>query len=151
MGVAEWTGTYGIHHWRILWSSYRRLTWMGLEPRNTEFPSDALTNLAIKPWVQLALRANVLQLLQFRRLFSVKFHFGHCYVSRRVCFLIELYIFAKFMQQCPKLIKLPYLKREKKCFKILSINYYYVEFSKNGVINVVLGFFMRSSSWRLPD
>ena len=24
MNVAEWPDTFGIHHWRILWSSYRK-------------------------------------------------------------------------------------------------------------------------------
>ena len=42
---------YGIHHWRIVWSSYRKLAWVGFEPTATEFRSDALTDWAIKPWV----------------------------------------------------------------------------------------------------
>ena len=54
MTVAERTDTYGIHHWRILWSSYRKLAWVGFEPTTTEFRSDALTDWAIRPWVQLA-------------------------------------------------------------------------------------------------
>ena len=73
----EWVDTYGIHHWRILWSSYRRLVWLGFEPTTTEFRSDALTEWAIRSWVQLALRANFVQLFQFHHLFSVKFHFGY--------------------------------------------------------------------------
>ena len=67
-----------IHHWRILWSSYRKLAWVGFKPTTSEFRSDALTEWAIRPWVQLALRANFVQLLQFHRLFSVTFHFGYC-------------------------------------------------------------------------
>ena len=47
MSVAEWVDTYGIHHWRILWSSYRKLAWVGFEPTTTEFRSDALTDWAI--------------------------------------------------------------------------------------------------------
>ena len=69
---------YGIHHRRILWSSCRKLARVGSEPTTTEFRSDALTDWAIRPWVQLALRANFVQLLQFHRLFSVTFHFGYC-------------------------------------------------------------------------
>ena len=46
--------------------SYRKLAWVGFE-----FRSDALTDWAIWPWVQLALRANFVQLLQFHVLFSV--------------------------------------------------------------------------------
>ena len=69
---------YGIHHQKILWSSYRKLAWVGFEPTTTEFRSDALIDWAITPWVQLALRPNFVQQLQFHRLFSVTFHFGCC-------------------------------------------------------------------------
>ena len=69
---------YGIHHRRILWSSYRKLAWEGFEPTTTEFRSDALTDSAIRSWVQLTLRANFVLLLQFHRLFSVRFHIGYC-------------------------------------------------------------------------
>ena len=55
--------TYGIYHWKILSSSYRRLAWAGFEPTTTEFHSDALTNWAIRPWVHFALRANFVQLI----------------------------------------------------------------------------------------
>ena len=72
------TDTHGIHHWMVIWSSYRKLAWIGFEPTTTEFCSDAVTDWAIKPWVQLTLRANFIQLLQFHRLFSVRFHFGYC-------------------------------------------------------------------------
>ena len=50
---------YGIHHWRMIWSSYRKLAWVGFEPTTTEFRSDALTDWAIRPWVQLALRVQL--------------------------------------------------------------------------------------------
>ena len=69
---------YGIHHWQIVWSSYRKLAWVEFEPMTTEFRSDALTDWAFRPWVQLALRANFVQLSQFHRLFSVIFHFSSC-------------------------------------------------------------------------
>ena len=75
MSVAEWADIYGIHYWRILWSSYRKLAWVGFEPATTEFRSYSLTDWAIRPWVQLALRINLLQLLQFHRLFSATFHY----------------------------------------------------------------------------
>ena len=78
MSVAEWTDIHGIHHWRIVWSSYRNLAWVGFEPIATEFRSDALTDWAIRSWVQVALRANFVQLHQFHRLFNVRFHFGCC-------------------------------------------------------------------------
>ena len=55
MSVAESADTYGIHHWQILWSSYRKLVQVGFEPTTTEFHSDAQTDWAIRPWVQLAL------------------------------------------------------------------------------------------------
>ena len=70
---------YGIHHWQILWSSCRKLAWVEFEPTTTKFRSHALTDWAIIwPRVQLRLRANFVQLLQFHRLFSVTFHFGYC-------------------------------------------------------------------------
>ena len=74
-----------IQHWRILWSCYRKLAWAGLEPTTTEFRSDSLSDWAIRPWVQLALRVNFVhfvQLPQFHCLFSVVFHF----VSRHFYF-----------------------------------------------------------------
>ena len=37
MSVAEWTDACGIHHWRIIWSSYRKLTWVGFEPTIMNF------------------------------------------------------------------------------------------------------------------
>ena len=70
--------SYGIHHWRILWSSYRKLAWVEFEPTTTEFCSDTLTNWAIRPRVQLVLRAIFVQLLQFHCLFSVRFLFLYC-------------------------------------------------------------------------
>ena len=54
IGVAEWTDIHGIHHWKILRSSYRKLTWMECELRTAEFHSDALTDWAIRSWIQLA-------------------------------------------------------------------------------------------------
>ena len=52
--------------------------WVGFEPTTTQFHSDALTDWAITPWIQLALRANLVKVLQLHRLFSVRFHFGFC-------------------------------------------------------------------------
>ena len=62
----------------ILRSSYRKLAWVEFEPKTIEFHSDALTNWAIRPWVQLAFRAYFVQLLQFHVLLNVIFHFGYC-------------------------------------------------------------------------
>ena len=71
MSLAEWIGTYSIHHQRSLWNSYRKLAWEEFDPTTTEFRSDALTDWAIRPWVQVALRAHFVQLLQFHILSSV--------------------------------------------------------------------------------
>ena len=30
--VKSYIYIYGIHHWRIIWSSYRKLAWVGFEP-----------------------------------------------------------------------------------------------------------------------
>ena len=76
MSVAEWADTYAIHQWQILWSRSRTLTWVGFEPTTTEFLSNTLNHWTLRPWVQLAFRANFVQLLQFHLLFSVIFHFG---------------------------------------------------------------------------
>ena len=38
MSEAEWTDTYGIHHWRILRSIYRKLTWVVFEPNSHWIP-----------------------------------------------------------------------------------------------------------------
>ena len=51
---------------------------VGVEPTTTEFHSDSLTDWAIRPWIQFALRLDFVQSLQFHRLFSVRFHFGYC-------------------------------------------------------------------------
>ena len=40
--VAELNDTYGIHHYRILWSSFAMLTLVDLECKATEFRSDTL-------------------------------------------------------------------------------------------------------------
>ena len=72
MSVAGWTHTYGIHHLSIFRSSYRKLAWMGFSPTTTEFCSDDLTGWATRPWVQLTLRANFVQLIQFHLLLSVQ-------------------------------------------------------------------------------
>ena len=56
--------TGGTQQWRIFRSSYIKLAWLRFEPTTTEFCSDALTDWAFKPWVQLVLRGNSLQLLQ---------------------------------------------------------------------------------------
>ena len=78
MSVAEESDTYGIQHWKTLWSSYRKLARVGFEPTSAKFCSDALTDWAIRQQVQFALRASFVQLIQFHRLFSVTFHFVHC-------------------------------------------------------------------------
>ena len=77
---------YIYHHWRILWTSYRKLARVGFEPTTAELRSDVLTHWAIRLWARLAPRANFVQLLQFHRLFSVRFQFGYCFVSRHVYF-----------------------------------------------------------------
>ena len=60
---------------------------MGFEPMTTEFGLDTLTDRVIRPWVQLALRANFMQLLQFQ-LFVQYSHlvFAIVFVIRHICF-----------------------------------------------------------------
>ena len=83
--------TYGIHYWRKFRNSYKKLAWVGFEPMNTEFRSDALGNWAIRPCVQLALRANFVQLLQVH-LFVECSHFilAIAFFSRHICFKRKL-------------------------------------------------------------
>ena len=64
---------YSIYIYR---GSYRKLTWLRVALTITEFRSDFLTDWAIRPWDQLALRANFVQLLQF--------YFGLC--LRQICY-----------------------------------------------------------------
>ena len=73
--VAEWIDTRGIHHWKISSISYREFSPVEVNPRTTQFHSDALTDWATWPWVQLALRAKFVQLLQFHLFFSVHISF----------------------------------------------------------------------------
>ena len=52
MSVAEWIQDTNVtHHWRILWSSYKKLDWEGFEHTTTEFRSDVLTDWPIRTWV----------------------------------------------------------------------------------------------------
>ena len=62
--VTKWIN---IDHFfsRFFSSSYRKLAWVGFEPKTNEFRSDALTDWVIRPCVQLAFRTNFVQLLQF--------------------------------------------------------------------------------------
>ena len=60
-------------------------------PLNTESLSDALTDGAMRPWVQLALRANFVQVLQFHLLFSVLFHFGYCLLQSPRLFELKVF------------------------------------------------------------
>ena len=67
------------------WSSYRKLTWVRFEPTTTEFCSDALTDWDIRPWVQLALIAKFVRLLQFHLFvqcshFILAIVFASCYI-----------------------------------------------------------------------
>ena len=51
--AVEWIDTYAIQSWKIVRSRYRKLAWVGLGSITTEFHSDALTDWAISPCVQL--------------------------------------------------------------------------------------------------
>ena len=62
MSLAEWNDTIFTTE-GFFRSSYKRLPYMGFEPTCTEFCSNALTEW-VRPWVQLSLRAKLVQLLQ---------------------------------------------------------------------------------------
>ena len=87
MRAREWTDTYAIHYWRFLRSSYRKLASLGFEPTTTVFHSHALTDWAIRPSAQLALRANFLQLLQFHLFVQCsRFISAIAFVNNYICF-----------------------------------------------------------------
>ena len=81
-----YTYIYGIHHWKILWSTYRKIAWVWFEPTTTNLNpcSHALTDCAIRPGVQLTLRTNFVQLLQFHRCSVSNSISAIAFVSRRV-------------------------------------------------------------------
>ena len=93
--VVEWINAYGIHQWSIFRNSYRNFARVGFKPRTTESLSDALSDWAIRPWVQLVLRDNFVQLLQFHlfvqcsciiSVFAFKSH--HIYFKRSLAQII---------------------------------------------------------------
>ena len=92
MNVVEWTDTYGIHHWKVIWSSNSELARVGVELTTTEFRSDTPTDLATISWVQLALRANFVQLFQYHCLFisAIAFVSGYVYLNSNFLELISL-------------------------------------------------------------
>ena len=66
---------------------YRKFAWVGFEPTTTEFRSDAVTDWSIRLWVQLSLRANFVQLLQFHLLAPCsRFISVFAFFSRHICF-----------------------------------------------------------------
>ena len=99
MNVAEWADIYGIHHWQILWSSYRKLAWVGFKPATTEFCPDPLTDWALRPRVQLALRANFVQLLQFNCLYTIYKYIIYIYIIYYIyiTYIIYIYIYINFV------------------------------------------------------
>ena len=87
MSAVKWTDTYGIHHWRILRSSSRKLAWVRFELTSTEFSSDALTDSAMRPAAQLALSANFVQVLQFHLFVQfARFISVNEFVGFHICF-----------------------------------------------------------------
>ena len=71
-------------------SSHRKLTWVGFETKTTELCSDALTERAIRQAVQLALRANSVQLIQFDLFVSCsRFISTIVLIRRHVCFKVK--------------------------------------------------------------
>ena len=84
MSEAEWTDIYGIYHWTILRSSYRKSAWVGFESTITEFCSYTLADWAIRPWVQLPLS----QLCTATPISS----FVQCHISSWLLPLSEWYI-----------------------------------------------------------
>ena len=98
--LVEWIDTYGIHHWRIFRSSYRKLAWLGFESTTTEFHSDALTEWAIRPWVQLALGANFVHLLQLHLFVQCsRFILVFAFICRHISFKQSLALVITFVAE----------------------------------------------------
>ena len=68
---------------------------LGFGPTTTEFRPDALTDWAIRPWVQLTLWTKFVQLLQFHRLFSADLISAIAFVSRHA--YIGLVLMKKYI------------------------------------------------------
>ena len=62
-------------HRLVYMSVCLQMAWVGFKPTTTGFRPDALTDWTIRPWVQLDLRANFVQLPNFISLFSVHVSF----------------------------------------------------------------------------
>ena len=82
----------------FIWRSYRKLAWVGFEPTTTEFRSDALTDWAIRPWVQLALRANFFTATPISWLVQ-------CHISFRlfifvICHVYLIKVFCRWSHEC---------------------------------------------------
>ena len=76
-------------------SSYRTLDWVAFEPMTTEFSSDALTDLAIRPWVQLALRTNFVEPIQMNGyIWYIDTYIRH---MSRIKFILK---FASLLRRC---------------------------------------------------
>ena len=72
---------------RIFRSSYRKLAWVVFECTTTGFRSDTLTDWPIRPCVQLTLRANFGQPLQFHFFIQCsRFILVFAFVSHQICF-----------------------------------------------------------------
>ena len=76
----------------LLWSSYRKLAWVGFEPTTTEFRSDALTDWAIRPWVQLALRAKFIQLLHIYIHIYMYLFIWYMITDRKIFYILLFWI-----------------------------------------------------------
>ena len=87
---------YGIHHWRILWSSYSKLAWVAFEPTNWILfrRSNGLSYHAMS---LTRTQSQLSTATPIHHLFSVRFHFVHsiAFVSPYVYFsrnFLEVYI-----------------------------------------------------------
>ena len=86
----EWIDTCDIHHWRVSKSIARKLVRVRFEPTTTEFCSDALTDWGIRPWVQVTIKANILQLHHFYLFVQCsRFISVFAFVSRHICFYVN--------------------------------------------------------------
>ena len=86
---------YGFHHWRILWSSYRKLAWVGFEPTTTEFHSDPLIDWAFRWGDEFNLHSEptLYNYSSFIVCSVSRLILAIAFISRHACFDICIYIY----------------------------------------------------------
>ena len=86
---------YGMHPRKILWSSYRKLAWVGFEPTTTEFHSDPLIDWAFRWGDEFNLHSEptLYNYSSFIVCSVSRLILAIAFISRHACFDIYIYIY----------------------------------------------------------